>query len=67
MTIQADLAGQLRTMMDADMGPLAMGLWLAQNADVVAGALDMSDDLVLIPEIDLRDPGALERMLAARA
>jgi hypothetical protein len=56
MGIKAHLLRELETMMSADASADTLGQWMIRNSGQVREALDMSDDLVAIQEIDLANP-----------
>lgn len=60
--MKADLAIELKLALANKAKPDALGDWLKRNAEEVLQALDWSDDLVEIEQIDLADlPKLLER------
>lgn len=50
-----DLAAQLNRLIEEGADEARLGAWLAANAEAVAEKLELGEDVVLIPEIDLSD------------
>ncbi len=50
-----ELAIELERMLIEDRAPQVLGEWLVRHGPQIIDALKMSDDLVMIPEIDLKD------------